>query len=51
MPSISADQSRSPSSSASSVCKDSQFFDWQWVPAVPLIAHEGGVGVGVIPIY
>ncbi|VDL97571.1 unnamed protein product [Schistocephalus solidus] len=51
LPSTSAGHSRTSSSSASSVCKDSQFFDWQWVPAVPLIAHEGGVGVGVIPIY
>ena len=27
------------------------FADWQWLPAMPLIAHEGGVGVGVIPLY
>ncbi|KAL7064932.1 hypothetical protein AAHC03_05874 [Spirometra sp. Aus1] len=51
LPPASTCHSRTPSSSASSVCKDGQFSDWQWVPAVPLIAHEGGVGVGVIPIY
>ncbi|VUZ40977.1 unnamed protein product [Hymenolepis diminuta] len=30
---------------------DETFADWQWLPATPLIAHEGGVGVGVIPLY
>lgn len=31
--------------------EDNVFADWQWLPAMPLIAHEGGVGVGVIPLY
>ncbi|VDO01348.1 unnamed protein product, partial [Rodentolepis nana] len=30
---------------------DETFADWQWLPATSLIAHEGGVGVGVIPLY
>ncbi|VDK38048.1 unnamed protein product [Taenia asiatica] len=41
-----------PSSSTEmSTSEDDVFADWQWVPAMPLIAHEGGVGVGVIPLY
>ncbi|KAM7537571.1 hypothetical protein Aperf_G00000064528 [Anoplocephala perfoliata] len=37
--------------SLTEAASDCAFTDWQWLPATPLIAHEGGVGVGVIPLY
>uniref|UniRef100_A0A5K3FA46 BTB domain-containing protein n=2 Tax=Mesocestoides corti TaxID=53468 RepID=A0A5K3FA46_MESCO len=46
-----AGDATAPCVSPTEADNDDVFADWQWLPAMPLIAHEGGVGVGVIPLY